>query len=121
MEPVDGLHEILDSLHRSHALAMASNRSRTARGTAERFGIDRYLKMIVGTLDVARPKPAPDMLELCMERLGATPASTLFVGDAVTDRDAAAAAGVHFIGVGEHSGVDDPVPSFTHLPARLSR
>ncbi len=120
MEPVEGLFDILDSLHRSHTLAMASNRSRTAKGTAERFGIDRYLKLIVGTLDVEKPKPAPDMLELCMRHLGASREATVFVGDATTDRDAALAAGVRFIGVGPHSGVDDPIPSFAQLPDRVS-
>ncbi len=120
MVPVDGLFETLDDLQRRHALAMASNRSRTARGTAERFGIDRYLQVIVGTLDVARPKPAPDMLELCMQRLGAEPSNTIFVGDATSDRDAAAAAGVGFVGVGEYSGVDDPIAAFSQLTTRLA-
>lgn len=120
MRPVDGLFEVLDGLQRRYGLAMASNRARTARGVAERFGLDRYLRLVVGTRDVPRPKPAPDMLELCMQRLGAGPAATLFVGDAVTDRDAARAANIHFIGVGAHSGVDDPISDFRELPDRLA-
>lgn len=119
MHPVDGLFEILDQLKRRYHLAMASNRARTAQGVAERFGLDRYLSLVVGTRDVPRPKPAPDMLHLCMQRLGVDPAATLFVGDAVTDRDAARAADVRFIGVGPHSGVADPINSFDELPARL--
>jgi HAD superfamily hydrolase (TIGR01509 family) len=120
MRPVDGLFEVLDGLHQRYELAMASNRARTARGVAERFGLDRYLRLVVGTRDVPRPKPAPDMLELCMQRLGVEPAATLFVGDAITDRDAAVAANVHFIGVGAHSGVDDPISDFRELPVRLA-
>lgn len=120
MQPVDQLFEILESLHRRHALAMASNRSRTAQGTATRFGLDRYLRLVVGTHDVAHPKPAPDMLELCMKRLGATPESTLFVGDAITDLEAARACGVGFIGIGDHSGAPDPIPALRDLPARLA-
>ncbi len=119
MQPVDQLFEILELLHRRHALAMASNRSRTAQGTATRFGLDRYLKLVVGTHDVARPKPAPDMLELCMTRLGATAEQTVFVGDAVTDLEAARACGVHFIGVGTQSGADAPIAELRDLPERL--
>lgn len=121
MRPNDGLFEVLEVMGRSFTLAMASNRARTARGVAERFGLDRYLSLVVGTRDVERPKPAPDMLELCMQKLTATPAATVFVGDAVTDRDAARAANVRFIGVGPHSGVDDPIESLRELPERIAR
>lgn len=119
MRPVDGLFDILGGLQRDYGLAMASNRARTARGVAERFGLDRYLRLVVGTRDVPRPKPAPDMLELCMRHFGAAPAATLFVGDAVSDRDAARAANVHFIGVGPDSGVEDPISELRDLLTRL--
>jgi len=119
MQPVDQLFEVLESLHRRHALAMASNRSRTAQGTATRFGLDRYLRLVVGTHDVARPKPAPDMLELCMQRIGSTPETTVFVGDAITDLEAARACGVGFIGIGDHSGATDTISALRDLPEKL--
>lgn len=44
--------------------------------------------------DVRKPKPAPDMVFLAMQRLDATPQVSLGVGDTSTDADAFAAAGV---------------------------
>ncbi len=119
MEPAEGLFEILAALGARYKLAMASNRSRTAQGVADRFGLGRYLDLVVGTSDVERPKPAPDMLELCMCRLDSEPAASLFVGDAETDRIAAAAAGMHFVGVGGASGVEDPIGGLAELAERL--
>jgi AHBA synthesis associated protein len=49
---------------------------------------------VVGQLDVARPKPAPDMLLRALELLGAGPEETVYVGDAGGDIICAAAAGV---------------------------
>ncbi|NNL65490.1 MAG: HAD family hydrolase [Myxococcales bacterium] len=54
---------------------------------------------IVGASD-AREKPAPDMLLLACERLGVAAANAWMVGDSRFDREAAAAAGIHFVGLG---------------------
>jgi D-glycero-D-manno-heptose 1,7-bisphosphate phosphatase len=43
-----------------------------------------------------RRKPGPGMLQEAMRQHGASPAETLFIGDALTDAEAAAAAGVAF-------------------------
>jgi len=119
MEPAEGLFEVLAALGERYKLAMASNRSRTAQGVADRFGLDRYLDLVVGTSDVEHPKPAPDMLEFCMRRLDTGPADSLFVGDATTDRIAAEAAGMHFVGIGEASGAEDPIGCLAELAERL--
>ncbi len=120
MKPVPALIETLETLVLSHKLAMASNRSRTAHGVAERFDLQRYFSLVVGTREVERPKPAPDMLELCMQKVGVSKQATVFVGDAITDRDAADAAGIDFIGVGPAASVADPISELRELPARLA-
>jgi phosphoglycolate phosphatase len=119
MVPVEGLHEVLAELAEGHALAVASNRGRTVSEVVRRFGIDRYLDCAVGTLDVERPKPHPDMLLLCLDRLEVAPERALFVGDAVSDLEAATAAGTHFVAVGEHQWAPRAVPRLVDLPAHV--
>jgi HAD superfamily hydrolase (TIGR01509 family) len=119
MEPVAGLYEVLDELARSYRLAMASNRGRTLNEVARRFGLDRRLLCVVGVLDVTRPKPEPDMLLACLERLGVGATEALFVGDAVSDREAARAAGMHFVAAGAYEWSANRIESLRDLPGYL--
>lgn len=61
-----------------------------------RIGLDRDLEVIVTSVDVGAAKPDPRGLLQIIEHLGATPTTTLFVGDAEVDAGAAKAAGAHF-------------------------
>lgn len=121
MVPAPGLFSTLEGLRKAHKLAMASNRSHTAQGVAERFDLDRHLDLVVGTAQVERPKPAPDMLLLCLRELGVDAEATVFVGDAMSDRDAAGAANIEFIGVGPACGVADPINHIGELIERIER
>jgi phosphoglycolate phosphatase/AHBA synthesis associated protein len=62
---------------------------------------------LLGALDVLacsdlvpRPKPAPDLVRFALEALGVPAEDALLVGDSRYDREAAAAAGVRFVGFG---------------------
>jgi phosphoglycolate phosphatase len=59
------------------------------------FGLAEALDVVLGPEDVARPKPAPDMLLEAMTRLNVPAARTLYVGDMTVDIETARAAGVH--------------------------
>ena len=52
---------------------------------------------VVGSSDVPRPKPAPDIVLRALDRLDVVPQAAWMVGDSPFDRDAAAAAGVPFL------------------------
>lgn len=120
MEPVDGLHEVLASLHQTYRLAMASNRSRTAQGVARRFQLEKYLLHTAGVIDGIRPKPHPDMLLVCLKKLGVAAREAVFVGDSPSDRDAARAAGIRFVAFGNPS-LDEPgVSTLRELPSFLA-
>lgn len=121
MRPVPGLYAVLARLRRTYRLAMASNRGRTAREVVHRFGLAPYLACVVSALDVPRPKPAPDMLLACAGRLGSSPAASLYVGDAETDRAAAAAAGMPFVAVGDACDAPLRIATLTELPPLLER
>ncbi|MCH7482225.1 MAG: HAD-IA family hydrolase [Chloroflexi bacterium] len=57
-----------------------------------------------GSSDVPEAKPAPDMVYRACEVLGVEPWDVLVVGDSPYDRDAAAAAGAPFAGIGGIEG-----------------
>lgn len=120
MEPMADLHTTLEQLRREYRLAMASNRGRTLAEVARRFDLDRYLSAVVGVRDVERPKPHPDMLLTCCERLGVRPQEALFVGDAVSDLEAARAAGAHFVALGEHAWAPQRVERLAEIPAYVA-
>ena len=73
-----------------------------ALGAAEAFD------SLVGadTLPTRKPDPAP--LSAAIERAGGDPARALLVGDTVTDRDTARAAGVPFVLYGPAAATDAP-------------
>jgi phosphoglycolate phosphatase len=56
--------------------------------------------VLVGGTDVANAKPAPDMVLLACERLGARAGESWVVGDTAFDREAAQRAGARFVGLG---------------------
>ena len=57
------------------------------------------LDVLVGGTDVPHAKPAPDLVLLACGRLGVAPGEAILVGDTRFDREAAAAAGVRFVGL----------------------
>ena len=85
MVPARGLFDVLAALRPAWRLGMATNRGATLPGVMRRFGLDAWLDAAVGVLDVARPKPAPDMIEECLSRLGVPPSAAVYVGDAESD------------------------------------
>jgi phosphoglycolate phosphatase-like HAD superfamily hydrolase len=80
---------------------MATNRGRTIPDLLQAFDLEGTFDAVVGTLDVPRPKPHPDMLLECTRRLDVEARSAVFVGDTEGDQAAAAAAGMPFIAVGD--------------------
>jgi HAD superfamily hydrolase (TIGR01509 family) len=105
MLPHARLHGILQRLRRRYLTALATNRGQTVRGVIEYFALQPLFDLAVGVLDVARPKPHPDMLLKCVEHFGLSPEAALYVGDQPGDAASARAAGVRFVGLG--NGVPD--------------
>lgn len=92
-----GVPEAVDALKaRGVRLGVVTSKLRTGtlRGL-ERCGLDGQFEVLVCADDVTRPKPHPEPVERAVELLGATPATTLFVGDSPHDLAAGRAAGVY--------------------------
>lgn len=96
----DGVSEVFDRLRDLEIRTAVCTNTQTslALPLVERTGARP--DVVVGGSDVPRGKPAPDMLLLALERLGVGAAEAWMIGDSVYDKGAAAAAGVHFLGIG---------------------
>ena len=91
-----GAAETLRTLHeRGLRLAVCSNKPVAfTRELVSMLEVASYLDVVIGPEDVARPKPAPDMLLAALPRLGVSATEALYVGDMTVDIETARAAGV---------------------------
>jgi phosphoglycolate phosphatase len=103
-----GAAEALAALHgRGYRLGLCSNKPVAfSRALLAHFGLAGFLDVVLGPEDVARPKPAPDMLVAALQRLGLSAAQALYVGDMVVDIDTGRAAHVRVWVVA--TGSDEP-------------
>jgi HAD superfamily hydrolase (TIGR01509 family) len=100
MQPEPNLEHVLRELSIRYPLAIATNRGTSVEPILSHFGFADYFTVIVTSKDVARPKPAPDMLLLASEKLGFAPQNCLFIGDSELDQRAAEDAQARFASYG---------------------
>ena len=95
---------VLGALSARFFLAIATNRGRSLERLFDHFGLDRWFHFRISTVD-AEPKPHPEMLLKCIARFGVSKPEALYLGDSVSDRDAASNAGIDYLWVG---GTEEP-------------
>lgn len=118
MRPVRALRETLAWLRKRARTALVTNRGLTIPLVLKHFELHPYFDAVLGVLDVPRPKPAPDMVEACLDRLATAPGAAVYVGDSPGDLEAARAAGVAFVGVGLDG--DRRIEELAELPRVLA-
>ncbi|MBN2159560.1 MAG: HAD family hydrolase [Spirochaetes bacterium] len=91
--------EVLGALRKKYHLAVATNRGRSLDRLFRHFNLDNWFEYRVSVVD-AEPKPHPEMLLKCIERFGVLKSEALYLGDSISDRDAAASAGIDYLWVG---------------------
>ena len=75
-------------------LCVATNGQRkVSRDLLDVLGLSNLFPVVVGSEDVAEPKPAPDMLLRACDLCGIPPRESVYFGDQLTDAEAARAAG----------------------------
>jgi pyrophosphatase PpaX len=85
---------------RGHRLGIVTAKRRSTVELAfARVPIEHLFETVVGGDETAEHKPSPEPLLLALERLGASPGETAYVGDSPFEMEAAKAAGVAAIGV----------------------
>ncbi len=121
LKPPLELRPFMLDLRKRYRLGLATNRSATVPALVQHLKLDGVFHAVASVLDRVAPKPAPDILQLCMKRAGAIPDRTVYVGDSPIDRLAAIEAGTHFIAVGNRVEHDRSLASIAELPALLER
>ncbi|MFZ1888451.1 MAG: HAD family hydrolase [Candidatus Binataceae bacterium] len=121
LRPPFELRPFMIELHRRFRLGLATNRSGTVPALVEHLELAGIFDAVACARDRVRPKPAPDILNLCIERAGVPRERAVYVGDSPIDRVAALEAGVHFIAVGPRVEHDRRIASIAELPAALER
>ena len=103
-EVVPGALDVLAALDRQGVptAVITNTPSGLARQMLERASLAPHA--VVGGSDVPKAKPAPDMIFRACELLGVEPWDALVVGDSPYDKEAAAAAGAPFAGIGGIAG-----------------
>lgn len=89
--------EMLKSVYDTAHLAIATNASDFfAHHMLEHMKIDHYFSAIVGSNNVAEPKPSPLMIQHLMDSFSLKTDHTVLVGDSLKDEQAALNAGIDF-------------------------
>jgi AHBA synthesis associated protein len=92
----DGVTELLLTLRaRGLRLAIATGKSGPrARSLLDTLGLLPFFEHVIGSDEIARPKPAPDIVEKALSLLGVQADRAIMIGDAPTDLASAQGAGV---------------------------
>jgi len=92
----DGIEEVLDALKAAgRRTGIVTSKSRDTTGMAFRaVGLEERFDVVVTATDTSEHKPSPVPLQLCLQRLGATAAGSIYIGDSPFDVQAGAAAGM---------------------------
>jgi phosphoglycolate phosphatase len=121
LRPFPGLRSFLLELKQNYRIGLATNRSATIPAIIDYLGLTGVFDAVASVRDKVKPKPAPDILELCLKRAGVAPPRAVYVGDSETDRIASEAAQLNFIGVGGRAGHSNAITRLDELPAMLER
>lgn len=121
LRPPFELRPFMLALKRNYRLGLATNRSATVPGLVQHLKLGDVFDAIASALDKVPPKPAPDILNLCLERARVRARNAIYIGDSPIDREAAEAAGVHFIAVGPRVEHDQRISGLGELAGALER
>lgn len=99
---IDGIPEMLNALANREDAKIAIATSKLADEYQEYF-VNKYdfaklFKVAITSADTKKHKPDPDPILAAMDKMGADPATTVYVGDTINDMKAAHAAGAKFAG-----------------------
>ena len=89
---------VLKALSERYRLGIVSNFYGNLEAVCESAGLRSFFKVMVDSHCVGVEKPDPAIFRVALERLGATPEKTVFIGDSLRrDREGARRLGMRFI------------------------
>jgi phosphoglycolate phosphatase len=77
--------------------AISTNRTTSMKHVMEAFKLEPYFDKVVTALDVAKPKPDPESVEIILRTLNLRTDQVLYVGDSEVDLGTARSSGVRFV------------------------
>lgn len=89
--------EVLEHFHSRVQVVITNKPNPYSREILEALGVDRYFLDIIAGDSPYPKKPDPSSLRALMQRVGASAAQTLFIGDSPVDIEAGRAAGVETV------------------------
>jgi len=120
MEPY--LKSFLAYLKPAYRTAIATNRSDTMNQVLEEHGLQKDFDLVVTSLDVARPKPAPDSLVKILGHFGVSPLEAIYIGDSEIDERTAKASGVPLVAYKNRTlSADYYVEGFSEIEVLLEK
>ncbi len=98
--PYDGIVDLLRELkHRGLKTAVVSNKSdANVKALVSRF-FDGLFDVSIGSMEGVARKPAPDMVNMALERLGVSKEDAIYIGDSEVDLNTARNSGLDMITV----------------------
>jgi phosphoglycolate phosphatase-like HAD superfamily hydrolase len=121
LRPPFELRPFMVELKRRYRVALATNRSATTLALVQYLELDGIFDAVASARDRVPPKPAPDILTLCLERAATAPERAVYIGDSDVDLVAATAAGTHFLAVGHRVDHAYRVAALGEVPSALER
>lgn len=121
---MDGVKETLQDLHKRYLLGVVSSRLHMGIGSLlDHFGLGALFPVRVGFEDTTKHKPHPGPLLFGAQKLGVKPYEVSYIGDSVTDVEAARAAGMKMVHYATASipGDHATVSRFRDLVAAIER
>lgn len=117
--PVAGVTQIVQQLAKEYLLGVVTSRVRAGvYEFPELAAVKQYFRTTITYMDTENHKPHPEPLLLAAHNLGVAPEEAAYVGDAVTDMQAARSAGMKFIAYTNPTlEADAHVQSFGEIPA----
>lgn len=95
-----GVRELLDAVRAAGLrTGIVTGKSRTAYAITMRYAELGEFDVVVHDDDVSAPKPDPAGILMALEQIGVAPAEAVYVGDNLSDVEAAVAAGTRAAGV----------------------
>lgn len=102
LKPNGDIDAIFTFLKNNYHLAVASNRGKSLLKVFHYFNLFKYFNFKISALE-AKSKPDPEMLYRCMDYFGIEKKMTVFIGDSISDCNAAKNACVDFLWVGNNT------------------
>ncbi len=118
-EILPGVYPLLDSLRERNIKIAIGSSSKNTPVILEKIGLDKSFDAVADGNDISRSKPDPEVFLIAARKLGIKPAECVVVEDAEAGIDAALAAGMVAVGVGDASNyrkADYRISGLDHFP-----